>query len=338
MVSKEDIKSALEAFGDYLQQKGTPSPYKVTVDEAIEVLCYLELCISVEKMPGMYQIPALLNDSIPDDAWQKESTLDVYRGQRYECVHSVDIISPSSFVVLQFRCSRMANVSHKAWKNGVKLVKIVEEKVVECLITMGIKKGRHCIGVILRWSRKDKCEAVAKEFLDELKLMIAAVCDEKSPGVTLKWFYIDSSHLERLNDDPAVYLSSDVDEKVADKALHHVLFSTRPEKENRCCIRDLVILVDGTKGSYTWIKSVVQKMRYLTEKLDVNEEFLNVLMEEELITLGEKRTALSLLTNNAKVSYIIEDVLRFKRDGDVDLFFGALEKIRRSYIVEKLKA
>ncbi|XP_065839207.1 death-associated protein kinase dapk-1-like isoform X2 [Oscarella lobularis] len=249
--SKEDIKSALSTFESYLSKKGTPSLFEVEADEAIEVLLFLELCIPLEG--GMYQITALLNDEIPANAWAEDPKFDVYRGQRYECDKSVDIISPSSFVILQSRCSRMNNVSHIVWKDGIRLINIVGSKVIRCLITMSIKKERHCIDVVLRWSRKDDCEAVAKEFLDELKSMIAAVCDERSPGVILNWFYLDSSHLKQLNSDPAIYSSREVDQKVSGSSLHHKILSIRPEGDNVCCIRDLVILapeIEFPSGSF----------------------------------------------------------------------------------------
>ena len=238
--SKEDIEFALRAFENHLREKGTPSPFVVTADEAIEILLFLELCIPLEG--GKYQITALLNDKRPPDAWVKESTLDVYRGQRYECDKSVDIISPSSFVILQSRCSRMANVSHIMWKDGIKLIKIAGSKMIQCLITMSIKKGHHCIDVVLRWSNKDDCEAVAKEFLGEVKSMIATVCDERSPGVIVNWFYLDSSHLKQLNADPAIYSSREVDQKVRGSSLDHKILSFPPEGDKVCCIRDLVIL------------------------------------------------------------------------------------------------
>ncbi|XP_065838541.1 death-associated protein kinase 1-like isoform X3 [Oscarella lobularis] len=244
--SKEDIESALRLFKNYLKQKDNPSPFVVTADEALEVLLHLELCYPIEGKKGVYQIAALLDDATPVDAWCKDSTMDVYRGQRYECARSVDIISPSSFVILQCRCYHMPNVSHRAWKNGIKLVKIVEDKEVECLITMDIKKGHHCIDVIVRWPSKDGCEAVAKEFLDELKSMIARVCDERSPGAILNWFYLDSSHLQRLSKDPPIYSSRKVEEKVKDKALNHKLFSTRPDGKYHSHIKDLVIIVPRT--------------------------------------------------------------------------------------------
>ena len=240
--SKDTIESALSAFESYLSKKGTPSPFVVTADEAIKVLCRLELCIPLEG--GMYQITALLNDEFPADAWVEDLTLDVYRGQRYECAESVDIISPSSFVSLQYRCSRMDQdkVRHIVWKDGIRLIKIVGSKVIQCLITMGLKKGHHCIDVILRWANKDDYQAVAKEFLVELKSMIAAVCDERSPGIILDWFYLDSSHLKKLNADPAIYSSREVDQKVDDRALDDKIYSIRQGGDIFCCIRDLVIL------------------------------------------------------------------------------------------------
>ncbi|XP_065830506.1 death-associated protein kinase 1-like isoform X2 [Oscarella lobularis] len=247
--SKEDINSALVAFGNHLKEKGIPSPFSVPVDDAIEILLYLELCFRVEHLPEVYQIPALLQCSIPGDAWGKHSTMDVYRGQRYECVHCVDIISPSSFVLLQCRCSRLANTSHEVWKDGVKLVKIVDDKEVECLIRLGLKKERHCIDVILRWSDKAGYESTAKEFLDELKTMIVAACDERSPGVAFNWFYIDSCHLKLLDEDPAIYSSSAVHQKANDKALDHFLFSARPERRHRSRVRDLVLFAWPTTAS-----------------------------------------------------------------------------------------
>ena len=147
-----NIESALRAFENDLMHKGTPSPFWVTSRVAIEVLLYLELCIPVENEPGVYQIPALLQDSMPDGAWDKSSKLDVYRGQRYECVQPVDIISPSSFVVFQSRCIGRAGTSTSCsvWKDGVKLVRIDGDKVVECLVELGIKKSHCSVDVVLR--------------------------------------------------------------------------------------------------------------------------------------------------------------------------------------------
>ena len=256
------MASALRAFENHLKQKGHPSPFVATVDEAIEVLLYLELCIPVEGKPGMYQIPALLGDAIPCHAWAEDSTFDVYRGQRYECDKSVDIISPSSFVILQSRCYHMPNVRLNAWKNGIKLIKIVDDKEVECLIRMGAKMSHYCIDVILRWSSEDESEAVAKKFLDELKSMIARACEERSPGVILNWFYIDSSDLKELNENPAIYSSSEVDQKMKDpkRALDHKLFSARPEGESRCPIKDLVIRVAGATSSASGRISIRKRM------------------------------------------------------------------------------
>ena len=246
--SKSDIESALTAFEDDLIHKDRPSAFVVKADVAIEVLRYLDLCIELEDEPGMYQIPALLDDSIPPAAWVKDLTLDVYHGQRYECLHSVDIISPSSFVILQCRCSRLTNTSQKLWKNGIKLVRIFGNKVIECLVQLGLKKGRHCIDVILRWSSKVKCDAEAKKFFNELKSLIAQACEERSPGVILDWFYLDSSHLKELDEDPAIYSSGEVDQKVNEKALDHLLFSTRPERHHRSSVRDLVIIFGFSSG------------------------------------------------------------------------------------------
>ena len=239
-VSMELIESALRAFECYLKEKGISSPFVVTSEEAIEVLVFLELCIPLEE--GMFQITSLLSESIPADAWVEDSRLDVYRGQRYECDRSVDIISPSSFVMLQSRLSRLENVSHKVWMNGIRLLKIVGGNDIQCLIQIGIKRGHHCIDVILRWSSETECEAVATEFLDELKSSIASACDERSPGVILNWFYLDTSHLEQLNEDPAIYSLSDVSEKVRGGSLDNKIFSVRPEKDSFCRIRDLIIL------------------------------------------------------------------------------------------------
>ena len=260
--SKSDIESALTAFEDDLIHKGCPSAFVVKTDEAIEVLCYLDLCIALEDAPGMYQIPALLDDSIPPAAWVRDSTLDVYRGQRYECLHSVDIISPSSFVILQCRCSRLTNTSQELWKDGIKLVRIVGNKVIECLIQLGIKKGRHCINIILRWPGKIECDAEARKFFNELKSMIAQACDERSPGVILNWFYLDSSHLQQLNDDPAIYSSSEIDHKVNEKGLDDLIFSTRPERRRRSSVRDLVIIsgfISGIRFNVTIFFSLIKK-------------------------------------------------------------------------------
>ncbi|XP_065839117.1 death-associated protein kinase 1-like isoform X3 [Oscarella lobularis] len=249
--SKSDIESALTAFEDDLIHKGRPSSFVVKTDDAIEVLRYLDLCIELEDAPGMHQIPALLDDSIPPAAWARDSTLDVYRGLRYECDKPIDIISPSLFVVLQCRCSRLANTRRELWKNGIKLVRIIGNKEIECLIQLGLKKGRHCIDVILRWSSKVvECEAIAKKFFDELKSMIAEACDDKSSGVILNWFYLDSSHLQQLDEDPAIYSSSEVDQKVEKKSLEDKIFATRTESSRRSSVRDLVIISGFTSDSF----------------------------------------------------------------------------------------
>ena len=244
-VSLKDIESALRAFEDDLKKRRTPSLYTVTVEEAIWVLLCLDLCIEVENSPGTFQIPALLQHSIPKGSWVEDAMFDVYRGQRYECSLSVDIISPSSFVVFQSRCSRMAKpTSREAWKDGVKLIRIVDDKVVESRIELGIKKGHCCIDVILRWSSKAACDKVAKDFLAEIKDMIMRACDERSPGVILNWFYLDSKHLKQLDEDPAVYSMAEVEKKVNQQAFDHVLFSFRPEKGHYSSIRNLSILTE----------------------------------------------------------------------------------------------
>ena len=245
-MSLKDIESALKAFEDDLKKRGTPSSYTVTVEEAIQVLLCLDLCIKVENSPGTFQIPALLQHSIPHDAWVEDAMFDVYRGQRYECSLSVDIISPSSFVVFQSRCSSMAKpTSREAWVDGVKLVRIVDDKVVEGRIELGIKKGHCCIDIILRWSsKKAACDEVAKEFLAEIKDMIMRVCDERSPGVILNWFYLDSKHLKQLDEDPAIYSMANVEKRVKEKAFDHVVFSVRPEEGQYSSARDLYILTE----------------------------------------------------------------------------------------------
>ena len=248
-MSEKDVKFALEKFNSSLKEKGLSSQ-SVKADQAIEVLTYLELCIPLREEKGMYQITALLKNEIPANAWIEDPEFDVYRGQRYECSESVYIISPSSFVSLQYRCSRMDrrdnddnDVKHIVWKDGIRLRKIVGSKEIQCLITMGVKKGHHCIDVVLRWASNGNCEAVAKEFLDKLKLMIFDVCYERSPGVIdfLEWFYLDSSHLKKLNADPAIYSLEKVDAKVSGNFLDDKIFSIRPD-EDVCCVRDLVIL------------------------------------------------------------------------------------------------
>ena len=244
-MSLKDIESALKAFENDLKKRGTPSLYTVTVEEATQVLRYLDLCIEVENSPGTFQIPALLQHSIRRSAWVEDAKFDVYRGQRYECSLSVDIILPSSFVVFQSRCSRMAKPTRReTWKDGVKLVRIVDDKVVESRIELGIKKGHCCIDIILRWSSKRACDEVAKAFLAEIKDMIARVCDEKSPGVILNWFYLDSKHLKELDEDPAIYSMADVEKKVKKKTFDHVLFSVRPENGEHSSVRDLYILTE----------------------------------------------------------------------------------------------
>ena len=244
-VSLKDIESALRAFDDDLKKRGTPSLYTVSTYGAISVLLCLDLCIRVRNSPGKFQVPALLQHSIRRGAWVEDPMFDVYRGQRYECSYCVDIISPSSFVVFQSRCSRMAKpTSREAWKDGVKLVRIVDDKVVESRIELGIKKGHCCIDIILRWSSKKACDEVAKEFITEIKDMIAHVCDERSPGVILNWFYLDSKHLKQLDEDPAIYSMADVEKKVKEKAFDHVLFSIRPERGHYSSVRDLYILTD----------------------------------------------------------------------------------------------
>ena len=121
-------------------------------------------------------------------------------------------------------------------------MRIIDDKEVECLIESAIKKERCCIDIILRWSNKSASHKVAKDFLTELKSMIAKACDERSPGVILDWFYMDSSHLQRYDEDPAINSYSEVNQKRQSVALNHILFSIRPEKRNRSRVRDLVII------------------------------------------------------------------------------------------------
>ena len=250
IANKEDIASALEAFGNDLKRKGISSEFPATVDEVIEVHVYLQLFIPVKNKPDVYQIPALIRKPKPDDAWSNEPEFNVYRGQRYQCTYVVDIISPSTFVILQCRCSQMVSICYEAWKDGMKLVKIVEDKAVECLIQFGVKE-HCCIDVVLRWSSQFACEKLAKELMSELKMIVASVCDERSPGVPLDWWYLDSKHLERLDEDPAIYSAGDVEAK---KNLSHVVISARPKGRRHCRVSDLVV-VETPAESVVQVKS-----------------------------------------------------------------------------------
>ena len=80
-------------------------------------------------------------------------------------------------------------------------------------------------------------------------------------------------------------------------------------------------------------------MDYLTKKLSVDDDLLYALMNKsiQLITLDQKKAAQSRATNAEKVSYLIEDVLQYKGNGDVPKFFVALENCGRSHVVKKLK-
>ena len=85
--------------------------------------------------------------------------------------------------------------------------------------------------------------SIAEEIArDSIKQMIVAVCNEKSPGVRFAWFYLDSAYLKRLDEDPAIYLSSDVDRKVFENAFDEVLFSSRPKRSSYSAVKDLVII------------------------------------------------------------------------------------------------
>ncbi|XP_065839023.1 uncharacterized protein [Oscarella lobularis] len=95
---------------------------------------------------------------------------------------------------------------------------------------------------------KRACEEVAKELLAEIKDMMMRACDERSPGVILNWFYLDSKHLKKLDEDPAMYSMADVEMKVKKKAFDHVLFSVRPENGQNSPVCDLYILTEEEVG------------------------------------------------------------------------------------------
>ena len=101
---------------------------------------------------------------------------------------------------------------------------------------------------------KRACEEVAKELLAEIKDMMMRACDERSPGVILNWFYLDSKHLKKLDEDPAMYSMADVEMKVKKKAFDHVLFSVRPENGQNSPVCDLYIL---TEEEVFWINTSI---------------------------------------------------------------------------------
>ena len=152
-VSLKDIESALRAFQNDLKRRGTPSSYMHGDCRRSDSSSSLPR--SVHSGGSHSRFPLFFSIQFVTTPGSKMRHLTCIEGQRYECSLSVDNI----YLAVVIRRLSISLFSHgqndgrEAWKDGVKLVRIVDDRVVESRIELGIKKGHCCIDVILRWSR-----------------------------------------------------------------------------------------------------------------------------------------------------------------------------------------
>lgn len=193
-VTKGTLEQAINDFR--LKQK---EPVIVTVDYAINALEKLGVCFELESQPGVYCIPAHINDNDRQNVWLQDSKLTKYVGRREECVRETDMFCPGLFPC--FQCLAAVNIDHNAcvWKGGIKLVDDHEDTAVtECLVELS-KLGR-AIDVVVRGAEGSGQQCVA--FLTKLMTALNEMLKSKSPGTLTQRCYLSRGQIEARKIDP----------------------------------------------------------------------------------------------------------------------------------------
>ncbi|XP_065840990.1 serine/threonine-protein phosphatase 6 regulatory ankyrin repeat subunit B-like isoform X2 [Oscarella lobularis] len=207
IVSKDQVKDALELFSE-ANQTGN-----IAVDEAIKVLCHLEICYPVSERPGapvQYQFPALIQTVDRERVWQRKEDMVLYVGRRLQCKEKTDIITPGTMPFIQSRAAiKLHPKEPVVWKGGLKMQKTINNCRLEGLIEL--HEYEKSMDFVVRGPQDSEGECMT--LLNEIMKLGQTVLEEKSAGTDLSLLYLSKTELQKLSVQPLAYASETVEEE-----------------------------------------------------------------------------------------------------------------------------
>ncbi|XP_065831398.1 uncharacterized protein [Oscarella lobularis] len=203
--SLDDIRIALHQFN-----KRQRKPW-IDVNEAIRILCRLEICFPLPNSPQCYQFPALAQEKRPAEAWIKNADMRVYIGRRLECQSDTDIIIPGTMPFFQAHVAASRKPSSLCpiiWQGGVKAFETFDNLHFEVLVELAVND--RAIDIIVRGPEHSEAECYKR--LETTKQMVEKMLDKRSPGTRLSELVLSRKVMEILVETRHAYSFTDIED------------------------------------------------------------------------------------------------------------------------------
>ena len=207
IVCLREIRITLEEFN---KRQKTPLA-EVDVNEAISVLCLLEICYLLPDNSQKYQFPALIQERRPPDAWMENADMRVYIGRRLECQSDTDIITPGTMPFFQAHvvmCRKPSSLHPIVWQGGVKTFEMFDDLRFEILVELAVND--RAIDIIVRGP--EYSEAECYKLLETTKGMVKRKLGKRSPGTRLLKLILSRKDMESLAETRHAYSSEAIDD------------------------------------------------------------------------------------------------------------------------------
>ena len=194
----KDIRIALQEFN-----KRQNKPW-IDVDEAIRILCLLEICYPLPNNPQKYQFPALIQEIRPTDAWIENAGMSVYVGYRLECQSDTDIITPGTMPFFQAHVAvsrKPSSLPPIVWQGGVKTFELFDNLRFEILVELVVND--RAIDIVVRGP--EHSEAECYRLLQTNKGVVERRLDKRSPGTSLSELVLSRKGMESLTETRLAY-------------------------------------------------------------------------------------------------------------------------------------
>ena len=208
-------------------------------DDAISLLCHLQICYPIPDETNTYQFPALIEEQRPDDVWRDNCRMTIYVGRRLVSEEFTDIITPGTMPFIQ---SSARNVlcfqpsDFAVWKHGLMIRKSIGRLSVEGIIQC----QNNTIDFIIRGPNHSELQC--KKHLKDLMGVGMKVLQEKSPGTVQSLWYISCVELKQLKDFPVAHKSQAVEKTAESKEYSSAAVRSKEGVEDT--LQDLLALPD----------------------------------------------------------------------------------------------
>ncbi|XP_070546735.1 death-associated protein kinase 1-like [Ptychodera flava] len=206
------------------------------------------------SMEKKYVITGMLDDCMPSNKWQKESSKEIYYGRRIECHDDTDSFSPGLFPRLQTRLyhtfDEIRRTPSDMWKNGIKVCDEVEGLVY-------MPKGWRAIHICVRGEGREDTKA-CHNLLDKLMNTIEDVLDISCPGTNVDHHILSSRSLKNHDDHDKIRyckIETIIEAEEHSRRVYDGQFGEEEKAEDLLCVGcDTTLLRNfGYKADIKWM-------------------------------------------------------------------------------------